>query len=218
MSKKAIVFFDRSVTPLAEIADLFNQMLLELEMEVTLCDDFAAFTDFESLTGYDLIVPSLMVIEPMDAFSSGICNAVESGVGIVGVHGACSCFAEDFNWRFMMGGSFMAHPGNGETEFEISIAPTDPTGITENIQNFTVREEQFYLHIDPAVKVLASSNFPVAPGPHTTNGDTVMPLAWTKKFGAGRMFYCSLGHERAVFEAIPEFKLMVKRGLNWAAR
>jgi type 1 glutamine amidotransferase len=43
-----------------------------------------------------------------------------------------------------------------------------------------------------------------------------MPVAWTRTFGAGRVFYCSLGHTPAVVADGPAHALMV-RGLLWAA-
>jgi len=44
----------------------------------------------------------------------------------------------------------------------------------------------------------------------------VMPVTWTKKYGKGRVFYCSLGHVAKVFD-IPEALTMVTRGMLWAA-
>jgi uncharacterized protein len=45
----------------------------------------------------------------------------------------------------------------------------------------------------------------------------VMPVVWKKHFGQGRVFYCSLGH-RAYELDIPEMRLMLTRGMLWAAR
>jgi len=35
----------------------------------------------------------------------------------------------------------------------------------------------------------------VADGPHASNGPVEMPVVWTKMYGKGRVFYCSLGHQ-----------------------
>lgn len=43
-----------------------------------------------------------------------------------------------------------------------------------------------------------------------------MPVAWTKKWAAGRVFYCSLGHHADIFDA-PEPLEIMKRGFIWAA-
>jgi len=57
----------------------------------------------------------------------------------------------------------------------------------------------------------------------TFNGDhaewidgVVMPVTWTRRYGKGRVFYCSLGHVNADFD-VPEAQEMVRRGLLWAA-
>ncbi len=43
-----------------------------------------------------------------------------------------------------------------------------------------------------------------------------MPVTWTKHYGKGRVFYCSLGHTPDVLE-MPEVLGTVTRGLLWAA-
>lgn len=39
-----------------------------------------------------------------------------------------------------------------------------------------------------------------------------------KKWGNGRVFYCSLGHHDDVFEQSPSSEEMMKRGMLWAAK
>ena len=53
------------------------------------------------------------------------------------------------------------------------------------------------MHVDPAVKVLADTVFPVpgVDGPHVPNGQVDMPVLWTKMYGKGRVFYSSIGHQ-----------------------
>jgi type 1 glutamine amidotransferase len=44
-----------------------------------------------------------------------------------------------------------------------------------------------------------------------------MPVAWTKYWGIGRVFYCSLGHHDDVFEKSPNAEILMERGMVWAA-
>jgi type 1 glutamine amidotransferase len=44
-----------------------------------------------------------------------------------------------------------------------------------------------------------------------------MPVVWKRKWGEGRVFYCSLGHVAADFD-VPEARELVRRGMHWAAR
>ena len=69
----------------------------------------------------------------------------------------------------------------------------------------------------PAVKVLATTRFPVADGPHVGNGPVGMPVVWTKVYGQGRVFYNSLGHQVNSVASEPCLTLM-RRGFKWAAR
>ena len=116
----------------------------------------------------------------------------------------------------MTGGQWVAHPGNDGVKYRVKIGP-NRSPITEGISDFDVASEQYYMHIDPAVKVLATTHMPVADGPHMPNGDLEMPVVWIKQYGKGRVFYDSLGHQANIVEAEPNLTLM-RRGFNWAAK
>lgn len=74
--------------------------------------------------------------------------------------------------------------------------------------------EQYFMHIDPNVKVLATTTFS---GEHNDWIDgVVMPVVWKKSYGQGRVFYSSLGNMAKDFE-IPEALEIMKRGIRWAA-
>jgi len=128
----------------------------------------------------------------------------------------CDAFRESCDWQFMTGGQWVAHPGNDGVEYRVRIIRGSGP-IVEGIGDFSLTSEQYYLHVDPAVRVLATTEFPCAAGPHSPNGKVDMPLAWTKRWGEGRVFYCSLGHHADVFD-IPEARLLMERGLLWASR
>ena len=81
--------------------------------------------------------------------------------------------------------------------------------------SFEHRSEQYYMHVDPANDVLATTTFS---GEHAPWIDgVVMPVVWKKQYGAGRVFYSSLGH-RAYELDVPEIRTIMTRGLLWAAR
>ena len=116
----------------------------------------------------------------------------------------------------MTGGQWVAHPGNDGVKYLVKMGPMKHS-ITEGIKNFQVASEQYYMHVDPAIKVLATTHFPLADGPHVPNGDFEMPVLWIKQYGKGRVFYDSLGHQVDIVEAEPNLMLM-RRGFNWAAK
>ena len=61
-----------------------------------------------------------------------------------------------------------------------------------------MHSEQYYMHVDPCNEVLATTTFT---GEHAAwiNG-CVMPVVWKRTYGAGRVFYTSLGHVAADFQ------------------
>ena len=85
----------------------------------------------------------------------------------------------------------------------------------KGLKSFEHRSEQYYMHVDPANEVLATTTFT---GEHAPWIDgVVMPVVWKKRYGAGRVFYSSLGH-RAYELDVPEIRTLMTRGMLWAAR
>ena len=110
----------------------------------------------------------------------------------------------------------MSHPG-GMVEYTVNVS-RGSSPITEGINDFKVFSEHYYMHIDPAIEVLATTRFPLIDHPHATNKPVDMPVAWTKYWGKGKIFYCSLGHHDDVFDKCPEAALLMERGMLWAAK
>lgn len=200
----------------AQTAQLFAQWLRKQGFTVDLADSLAAFDNREDLHARHLIVPIWTMGEISQEQSTNVCDAVAAGTGLAGCHGGmCDAFRKDVNWQFLTGGSWVSHPGNDGVTYTVNIRSTS-NPITEGIADFSVTSEQYYLHVDPAVEVLATTRFPVAAGPHSPNGVVDMPQVWTKRWGRGRVFYNALGHQPDVFD-IPEAASLMQRGLRWAA-
>ncbi len=203
-----------------KVADLFEEMLGAEGFEVQKENSLDPLTDAELMNGLSLFVPVWTMGEITYEQAMGACRAVsEHGVGIAGSHGGmCDAFRGSTEWQFMTGGQWVAHPGDDGVTYHIEMNPNEPHEITDRIADFKVTSEQYYLHVDPGVKVLATCRFPAAgvDGPHTEN-PCDMPTIWTKMFGKGRVFYTALGHKREVLE-IPESKEITRRGLLWAAK
>ena len=202
-----------------EVATIFAEALTAEGFEVEVSDTLDAFKDGEKLKALDLIVPVWTMGKITNEQLHPVAEAVKSGVGIGGCHGGmCDSFREATEWQFMTGGQWVAHPGNSGVTYAVNI--TDKShSITAESNDFSITSEQYYLHTDPANKVLATTKFPSpgADGPHTTNGNVDMPVVWTKMYGQGRVFYCSLGHCADDIRK-PEVLKIMTRGLLWAAK
>lgn len=199
-----------------EVAAIFSDVLKREGFDVEVSDTLESFADEDKLKALDLIVPIWTMGRIEHQFVLNVSAAVQSGVGLAGCHGGmCDAFRENTDWQFMTGGQWVAHPGNDGTEYTVSIAnSTSP--LVAGLEDFQVRSEQYYLHIDPAVEVLATTRFPLAPGPHSLNKAVDMPVVWTKRWGVGRVYYNSLGHHADIME-IPVVQELMRRGFNWAA-
>ena len=199
------------------VAALSRTLLEKNGFEVTVSTTLDSFVDAQLMAGLDLIVPIYTMSQITKEQCQGVLDAVAAGAGIAGCHGGmCDAFRENVDWQFLTGGQWVAHPGNDGVEYTVvPVRHSHP--IVEGIEAFSVKSEQYYLHVDPAVKVLATTEFPVVDGPHSSNGRVAMPVAWTKFWGKGRVFYTSLGHHCDILEAEPA-RTMYERGLVWAAR
>ena len=199
-----------------EVADIFRNILEEENFDVEVADTLEAYDDLDQLKSLDLIVPHWTMGEIEQKYVNNISQAVMSGVGLAGCHGGmCDSFRKNVDWQFMTGGNWVAHPGNDGVEYIVNIKQSS-SPLLAGIEDFKVVSEQYYLHVDPAVEVLATTRFPVVEGPHSTNGTVDMPVVWTKRWGVGRVFYNSLGHVANIV-AMPEISLMMRRGFLWAA-
>jgi uncharacterized protein len=178
-----------------KVSQIFSRVLKEDDFDVAVSDTLDAFKDEAKLMSLSLIVPIWTMGKITNEQSNPVYKAVRSGVGIAGCHGGmCDSFRENTEWQFMTGGQWVAHPGNDGVKYTVKIGPTK-SPITEGIKDFDVASEQYYMHVDPAVKVLATTRFPTTgvDGPHVGNGPFDMPVVWTKMYGKGRVFYNSLG-------------------------
>lgn len=198
------------------VADLFRQMLEAEGATVAVTDTLACFDDAAALAAVDLIVPVWTMAEITAPQAQAVADAVAAGTGLAGCHGGmCDAFRTSVVWQFLTGAQWVAHPGDDGVAYRVRMVGNDP--LVEGIADFAVRTEQYYLHVDPAVRVHAVCDFPVADGPHAVNGPVAMPVAFTKGWGQGRVYYNALGHRAAVIADSPAREMM-RRGFLWAAR
>ncbi|MCU0315249.1 MAG: ThuA domain-containing protein [Fimbriimonadaceae bacterium] len=202
-----------------QTATLFREILEAEGFAVTVSDTLDAFLT-NDLNGLNLIVPIWTMGEITGDQRSAVTTAVaEHGVGLAGCHGGmCDSFRNDTEWQFMTGGQWVSHPGNDGMKYQVEIKRDNPHQITEGLPDFEVVSEQYYLHVDPGINVLAVTHFPLAgvDGPHVQNA-CAMPQVWTKMYGKGKVFYNALGHQPDVLMAETPRELM-RRGFLWATK
>lgn len=195
----------------------FAGMLRGNGFEVEIFDTLDPLGDPDALMALDLMVFCWTMGEIKPEYTRNVSKAVGAGVGLAGCHGGmCDAFRNDTEWQFITGGQWVAHPGGDGVEYTVNICHGS-SPITEGLEDFPVCSEHYYLHVDPAIEVLATTRFPVVQYYHCANKPVDMPVAWTKLWGNGRVFYTSLGHHDDVFEKAPSAAVLMERGMLWAA-
>jgi type 1 glutamine amidotransferase len=199
-----------------KVAARFARLLEREGISVRISDTLESFADLEYLSTLHLIVPVWTGGNLPGTLSSNVSAAVSAGVGLAGNHGGmCDAFRENTEWQFMTGGNWVSHPG-GLIDYTVEINKSSSSPIVEGLEDFPVHSEQYYLHYDPAVDILATTRFPNALYFHSANRPIDMPVVWTKKWGHGRVFYNSLGHTDDVFDKSPTALELMRRGFLWA--
>ena len=193
-------------------ANIVGAMLEEEGFKVYIETSTEAFAD-PAIRDMSLIVPIYTMSKIEKEEVDNLTKAVEGGVGLGGYHGGmCDAFRDAVAYQFMCGGQWVAHPGN-IIDYRVNITSDDP--IVAGLGDFDYRSEQYYMHVDPSNEVLATTRFSGEHAPWIEG--VVMPVAWKRKHGKGRVFYSALGHVAKEFE-VPQMKTIFRRGANWAAR
>jgi hypothetical protein len=199
-----------------EVAEIYERELKKEGFEVEVSDTLESLEDVEKLKTLHLIAPAWTMGEISREQVAAVSTAVSNGTGIAGCHGGmCDSFRTSVQWQFITGGNWVAHPGGDGVEYVVNVKQSS-SPLVAGISDFKVSSEQYYLHVDPAVEVLATTRFPTVTWYHSPNGAVDMPVVWTKRWGVGRVFYNSLGHHADIFD-IPEALELMRRGLLWAA-
>ena len=215
MSKKALMVWGGWDGHEPELCiQIFAPFLKEHDYDVEISDTLDAYLEPSKMLTLDLVVPvwTMGTITPEQ--EKGLLAAVESGVGIAGWHGGMAdSFRNNVDYQFMVGGQWVAHPG-GVIDYEVNITDHDDP-ITAGLSDFQMHSEQYYMHVDPSNQVLATTTFSGEHCPWIEGN--VIPVIWKRMWGAGRVFYTSLGHVAKDFN-VPEARTIVQRGMLWASK
>jgi type 1 glutamine amidotransferase len=182
--------------------------------KITLSDSLEVYTNKKIMDATDLIIQYWTMGEITKEQFLGLENAIRKGVGLAGCHGGLGdSFRKNPEYQYIIGGQWVEHPG-GKIDYTVNILDLhDP--ISDGIKDFKIKDtEQYYMHIDPNIKVLATTKF--SDSIHLWIKDRVMPIAWKTYYGDGRVFYLSIGHDPKDFDNFNAKELLL-RGIRWAS-
>jgi uncharacterized protein len=218
-----LLYFTRSAGYRHEVIPTSQAVLKELgarnAFAVTTSEDVAVFTP-DNLRGYRAVMFFTTGELPMsEVQKAALLDFVRSGGGFLGVHSATDTFYEWPDYGKLIGGYFNEHPWHQK----VTVAVADPKNslvgflppsfaINDEIyqiRDFEAATSQVLLRLDPTSVDLKAPN--VRPQPYG------WPLAWTRMFGQGRVFYTALGHEEAVWRD-PRYQQMLANAIGWVMR
>ncbi len=185
----------------------------DLGAKVLVSDSLGVYANPELMARQDLIIQYWTMGEISKEQCEGLIAAVKNGTPIVGCHGGLGdSFRNNTEYQYMIGGQWVSHPG-GKIDYTVQISNTgDP--VTKDLVDFDIKNtEQYYMHVDPNVRVLATTTF------NADHDDWIagnsMPVVWKKRHDKGRIFYMSIGHNPEDFDH-PSVWTMLTRGIDWA--
>ncbi|UOF88706.1 ThuA domain-containing protein [Fodinisporobacter ferrooxydans] len=190
-----------------EVSEILAGLLQEENFQTEIFDTLDCFLDADRLQQTDLIVPIWTMGTIAKEQLAPLLAAVKNGTGIAGLHGGMAdAFRNETEYQYMVGGQWVAHPGGDGVTYEVQVEKKNHP-LMQGIEDFTVSTEKYYMHIDPVIDVLATTDF----------DGVKMPVVWTKHYGSGKVFYCSLGHQANIVR-MPQVLAIMRRGMVWAAR
>jgi type 1 glutamine amidotransferase len=177
-----------------------------------------------ALEGYDVVVLNYNGPRFPAAAESALETFVRSGHGFVAFHQAAygeffGMESRDRKWR--------AGPTSGWTAFARMIGATwEPDKIGHARRGkfqvdfrderpcFTADDELYHrLTLDPSVRILADAMSPI----ESRGTGKREPQIWTNQYGAGRVFFTTLGHDKTAWFQ-PGMMEAFARGVEWAAQ
>ncbi len=208
--------------------EVFIPALESAGFELDIEDTPEIYADATAMSRYDLVVQCLTLGSATVDEVEGLRRAVAAGAGLMGWHGGIiDSFRASTEYLQLVGAQFAAHPHAPEDRGRTDVEPyRDYTvhiteagsehSVTRAMEDFDVRTEQYWILADSLIEVLADCVLVPGDGDEWPEPVT-MPVVWTRRWGAGRIFATSLGHTVDVLED-PTVRSLVERGMLWAAR
>ena len=205
----------------SESVDLMVPKLRAEGANVKIFDTLSVYTDEKLMAETDLIIQIWTMGKITEKQFEGLEKAIMNGTGFAGWHGGLGdAFRDNLKYQFIVGGQFLFHPGGYINHSIKIIDKSDP--ITQGLKDFNLKKtEQYYMLVDPNIKVLAISEFDMEKyekpkkKENKITGST-MPVVWKKNYGKGRIFYSSIGHHLTDFD-VSEVMTIQIRGFRWAS-
>jgi type 1 glutamine amidotransferase len=219
-----VLYFTRSAGYRHDIIPLSQAILKQLGktssvFEVVATEDTSVFAT-ENLKRYAAVLFFTTGELPISGVQKeALLDFVRSGGGFLGVHSATDTFYTWPDYLDLIGGYFNDHPWHQAVTIEV-VDPSDPlVAFLGNslqiedeiyqISDFDYRGSHVLLRLDEGSVDLTRSS--------VRRRFYGWPLAWTRSYGRGRVFYTALGHEAAVWQDA-RYQRSLMNAILWTMR
>jgi len=219
-----ILYFTYAAGYRHEVIPLSREILTRLGttssvFEVIATEDTSEFSS-ENLRRYAAVMFYTSGELPMsDNEKSALLDFVRSGGGFLGVHSATDTFYTWPDYLDLIGGYFNGHPWHQAVTIEV-VDRSDPLvgflGTSFRVEDeiyqisdFDYRGSHVLLRLDQSSVDLGK--------PGVVKRFYGWPLAWTRSFGQGRVFYTALGHEASVWQDA-RYQQILANAIVWSMR
>jgi len=219
-----VLYFTYSAGYRHDVIPLSEAILTQLgrncrAFEVIATEDMSEFST-RNLERYAAVMFFTTGEIPMSGVQkTALLNFVRSGHGFIGIHSATDTFYTWPDYLDLVGGYFNGHPWHQAVTIEV-VDPGDPlVAFLGNllqiedeiyqISDFDYRGSHVLLRLDQSSVDLSKT------GVHQRFYG--WPLAWTRFYGQGRVFYTALGHEASVWQD-PRYQRILTNAILWSMR
>lgn len=222
--KQRVLYFTYSAGYRHDVIPLSKAILTQLGsnsgvFDVTATEDTSEFST-DNLKRYAAVMFYTSGELPLsDPQKAALLDFVLSGGGFLGVHSATDTFYTWQDYLDLIGGYFNGHPWHQAVTIEVADPSNPLVAFLGNsfqikdeiyqISDFDYRGSSVLLRLDPGSVDLGNT------GVHRRFYG--WPLAWTRLYGEGRVFYTALGHEPSVWHDA-RYQRLLTNAILWCLR
>jgi type 1 glutamine amidotransferase len=173
-------------------------------------DDVRRLLVPQALTSYQAVVfantTGNLPIPDLAAFLAWIA----AGGGFLGIHSASDTYHDQPTYLAMLGGEFVTH--GAIVDAEVRVDDASHPSVAHLAPSFRIADEFYRFALtDPSMRRLLSLGRDPLDGAPVS---ATMPLAWSKNFSSGRVFYTALGHRSELWQDA-RYRRHILEGLRW---
>ncbi|RYG67225.1 ThuA domain-containing protein [bacterium] len=198
----AISTLEKTIAALGEKSGAFNVDFLQQPADGTSMETALQKLSPESLKNYDGVVFASTTGNLPIPDKAGFLDWIRAGHAFIGIHSASDTFHGWPEYREMLGGEFKVH--HEQVSVTCRVVDKNHPATKDLGAEWKIEQEEIYLfqNYDPknVHELLVLDRHPNDGNPGN------YPIAWTREYGQGKVFYTALGHREDIVDSDPNLK------------